>query len=381
MQPKERRSAVPYDFDVPPEHFLRVSGAERFHGRFLGGEAAREMDVRVVAPLAVGDFSVGEHATHEPIAPALDHGLYAADVRGVETETDDIGHDDVMILPTPAAGFAWRDFSGWPGLVCLPLEPVAPHVFTTAAWPTGSPYVPADARDPWEPVARAVGVSPTQLVRLRQVHGVGVFVAPGSAVAAGPALPEADIVLVGEPGVAGGIQVADCVPLLVADRVRGVVAAAHAGWRGLAANGPRVAVEALASMFGTRPSEIIAALGPSIGACCYEVGPDVRERFVAGGFETAKIAGWFHERRLEVAGNPPLPRVAHAAQRPNRWFFDGWAAAGDQLREAGVPAEQIFAAGLCTASHPGVFCSYRRDGSPSGRLAAAVTCRGCTDAA
>lgn len=371
---------MPYDFDVTPEHLLRVSGAERFHGGFLGGKAAREMDVRVVAPLAVGDFSVGEHATYEPIAPALNHGLYAADVRGVETETDDIGHDDVMILPTPAAGFAWRDFSGRPGLVCLPLEPVAPHVFTTAVWPTGRPGVPAGAPDPWEPVARAVGVSPMQLVRLHQVHGVEVFVAAGSAVSAGTALPEADIVLIGEPGVAGGIQVADCVPLLLADRVRGVVAAAHAGWRGLADNGPRVAVDALASKFGTRPSEIIAALGPSIGACCYEVGSDVRERFAAGGFAAATIAGWFHGRRLQVADNPPMARVAQATPRPNRWFFDGWAAARDQLREAGVPAEQIFGAGLCTASHPGVFCSYRRDGSPSGRLAAAVTCRGCADA-
>lgn len=279
-----------------------------------------------------------------------------------------------MILPTPAEGFAWRDFEGRPGLVCLLLEPFASHVFTTAAWPTGRPGVPVGDAESWVPVAHAVGVSPSSLVRLRQVHGVGVFAAARSAVAAGTALPEADIVLVGEPGVAGAVQVADCVPLLLADRVRGVVAAAHAGWRGLAANGPRAAIDALASTFGTRPSDIVAALGPSIGACCYEVGPDVRERFASGGFGPTRIAGWFHERRVEVAGNPPLPRVARAAPQSNRWFFDGWAAARDQLLEAGVSAAHIFGAGLCTASHPTVFCSYRRDGSPSGRLAAAITC-------
>jgi YfiH family protein len=226
-------------------------------------------------------------------------------------------------------------------------------------------------------VARAVGVEPAALVRLHQVHGIAAVIGTRSAVSAGPAstaLPDADIVIVGDEDVAGAIQVADCVPVLLADRGRGVVAAAHAGWRGLAANGPRAALDALARTFGTRPADVVAAFGPSIGACCYEVGPEVRERFAVSGYPERTIARWFLQRPVSIDGNPAMPRVAQAVLRPDRWFFDGWAAARDQLLDAGVGASQIFGAGLCTASHPDVFCSYRRDGSPSGRLAGAIRC-------
>jgi YfiH family protein len=181
---------------------------------------------------------------------------------------------------------------------------------------------------------------------------------------------EADIITSADQTLAVAVQVADCVPLLLVDRRTRSVAAAHAGWRGLASRAPGAAVDSLARDFGSRPAEIVAAVGPAIGACCYEVGPEVRERFQAAAFNDDQIRRWFETVPARFPANPSLPAVARP--RADRWFFDAWAATREQLRQSGVPAGQIFVAGLCTASHPDVLCSYRRDGAPAGRMAAAI---------
>jgi YfiH family protein len=183
-------------------------------------------------------------------------------------------------------------------------------------------------------------------------------------------VPEADIVVTDDRTLALSVQTADCVPLLIGDRRTGAVAAAHAGWRGLAAGVPRIAVDALAREFGSRPAELVAAIGPSIGACCYEVGADVRDAFRQGGFEAA-MNGWFHDAPQPTADNPSMPGVQAARRRRDHWFFDGWSAAADQLTVAGIPAGQTHVAGLCTASHAAL-CSYRRDGGAAGRMAAVI---------
>jgi YfiH family protein len=144
----------------------------------------------------------------------------------------------------------------------------------------------------------------------------------------------------------------------MADRRTGAVAAAHAGWRGLAARVPEVAVQALAREFGSRPADLVAAIGPSISAARYEVGEDVRRHFAASGCSADQLARWFA-----------------AGDRPSHWYFDGWRSARDLLEAAGVPAAQIHAAQLCTASHPDALCSYRRDGTRAGRMAGAIRSR------
>ncbi len=93
--------------------------------------------------------------------------------------------------------------------------------------------------------------------------------------------PEADGVMTDEHGVALVVQVADCVPLLMADPRTGAVAAVHAGWRGTAANIAAAAVRRLQQQYGCRPEDLVAAIGPCIGACCYQVGPEVREAFTS----------------------------------------------------------------------------------------------------
>jgi YfiH family protein len=141
--------------------------------------------------------------------------------------------------------------------------------------------------------------------------------------------------------------------LLIADKRTGAVAAAHAGWRGLAAQVPIETVTALTRAFGSRAEDLLAAVGPAIGPCCYEVGDDVREAMarVFAGRDTS----WFT-----------------AGRSSGKWMFDTWASARAQLEAAGLPPNQVFEAGLCTASHPEAFCSYRRDGPPAGRIAAAI---------
>jgi copper oxidase (laccase) domain-containing protein len=88
------------------------------------------------------------------------------------------------------------------------------------------------------------------------------------------------------------------------------------------------------------------------------VDTDVRTRFEGTGLSPAQLARWFF-----------------TAERPEHWYFDGWQAARDQLEWAGIPTDRIHVAAMCTASNPDLFCSYRRDGSPTGRMAAAIRSR------
>lgn len=258
---------------------------------------------------------------------------------------------------------------GRPALVCRPLAALAPHVFTTRAWGLGSQSSGQD-EPAWAEVARALDLPLADLVRTRQVHGATVLVARDTAKTP-PAGVAADIIVTDRSGIGLAVQAADCVPLLIADRRTGTVAAAHAGWRGLAARVPSVVVAALRRELGSAPGDLVAAVGPSVGACCYEVGRDVRQAFEAAGFADNRLASWFSDEPLAVARNPAMPGLARRC-RAGRWFFDGWASARDQLIDAGMAPDAVFVSELCTASHPATFCSYRRDGPPSGRLAGAI---------
>lgn len=181
---------------------------------------------------------------------------------------------------------------------------------------------------------------------LQQVHGAGV-------VAAGRDSPDgvrADAQLTCEAGVALGILVADCLPVLLADRAGSIVGAAHAGWRGLAAG---VLENTVAAMRTRRPAaELVAWLGPCIGPGAFEVGTEVRDAFVSS---DAQAASRFRPGRRE-----------------GKWLADLAAIARDRLARAGVGA--IAGSGECTVSDPEAFWSYRRDGE-CGRMAALVWLR------
>ena len=318
---------------------------------------------------AVRDLALGEDALDETIAVSLDGGRDARDVGGVDAEADDGGHT-FMILPVPDESFEWRDTPFGPVLVCQPLEEAAPHLFTTRAWALGARDASVDA---WADIASAMGVPAHALARLTQVHGRATVVVDGRGRSVGtPPFPEADIALTGEQGLAIAVRAADCVPLLLADRRTGVVAAAHAGWRGLAQGVPRAAVDSLVGRFGSHPDDLVAAIGPSVGACCYEVGAEVRQAFVEAGFLPAALGRWFSDAPTPMPSNPSMPELP-SEQRAGCWYFDGWASAREQLVAAGLADARIFTARLCTASHSDVLCSYRHDGQNAGRIAAAIT--------
>jgi hypothetical protein len=204
---------------------------------------------------------------------------------------------------------------------------------------------------------------------MHQVHGATVVVQHTGR----PTIPisDADIMVTDDPSLALAVQTADCVPLLVADSSTGSVAAAHAGWRGIAQRVPSVTVAAMVEQLGSRRSNLMAAIGPSIGSCCYEVGTDVCQRFEAQGFSKDELERWFLTESVESATNPRLSGLPKRA-RDGHWFFDIWAATRDLLTEAGIPPGRIHTARLCTASHADAFCSYRRDGARAGRMAAVI---------
>src|SRR5207237_1150972 len=152
------------------------------------------------------------------------------------------------------------------------------------------------------------------------------------------------------PSSAVGVRVADCVPMLLADRRLHVAAAAHAGWRGTVQNAAAAAVRAMSGEFGSDPGDLVAAIGPSLGPCCSEVGDEVAEAFGMAMHDTRDIARWF----------------SYGPSR--RLHLDLWTANSDQLLAAGVRPERIHVARLCTKTHADVFHSYRADRENAGRM-------------
>lgn len=247
-----------------------------------------------------------------------------------------------MSLPKPSGEFEWAQESWGSALRCRPLADIARHCFTTRDLKLE--HLPSDDSTGWSALAHALGVDVEALVRMRQVHCADVFEARRGY----DANPEADIAVTDDPAVAVSVRAADCVPILLADRRSGAVAAVHAGWMGTAAGAAIIAVRALTSRYGTSPEDVIAAVGPSIGPCCYEVGPELASHFSAH----AGASAWF--------------------TRDAKPHLDLWQATRDQLTSAGIPRQHIYVCGLCTFDHPTLFHSYRRDGRNAGRLVAAI---------
>lgn len=272
--------------------------------------------------------------------------------------------------------FVWARYPWGPAVRCRALDGVADHCFTTRAPVIGSgPLTPGDG---WHRVALSMGIPPRSIVRLHQMHGTRV-VSLKRHEAFPPESPDwnvADIAASDHPQVAVCVKVADCVPILLADARTGCVAAVHAGWRGTAAGAARSAVEALGVEFGAAPAGLVAAIGPSIGPCCYRVGQDVRAAFEAAGEWDGSLDRWFSEAPTVEARNG-VPGVDPSALGGGpALFLDTWRANADQLRAAGVPATHIHVSRACTSCYRDVFHSYRVDGERAGRMIGVIRAKG-----
>jgi len=193
-------------------------------------------------------------------------------------------------------------------------------------------------------LCHAIGLSVEAPSVARQVHGATVL----DAERLGPPLPDGDAVVARrDERWAPAVRVADCVPILLGDRRGRALAAVHAGWRGTARSIVRRCVSRLQAL-GIAPADLIAAVGPAIGACCYRVDRPVLEQVA----RACEVDPERLEGRGGVSGEPTL-----ALARANRL----------QLQAAGVPPEHVSCAPMCTRCDPERFFSYRREGQAAGR--------------
>jgi hypothetical protein len=256
-----------------------------------------------------------------------------------------------MSLPPIPDTFRWTTEPWGSALRCVPLERVAPHAFTTRQL-----QLTPDQGDP----DLAATVGRRCVAQARQVHGRTVALAIGDGAWPSP-WPEADALVAGEGSLAVAVRAADCVPILMADPWSGAVAAVHAGWRGTAASVVVAAVEAMTRELGAKTETLVVAIGPSIGACCYQVGPDLVDAFAAAGHARHLIDRWFLA---------PAPRRGSRERPPLRLDLVG--ANRDQLLLAGLDEANVHACGLCTAMHLDVLTSYRSEGREATRFAAVI---------
>jgi polyphenol oxidase len=217
----------------------------------------------------------------------------------------------------------------------------------------------------------AVGAKEFTLAAMRQIHSDVVH--PFSVVPARPCKGDASITK--EAGLLLGTQTADCAPILLVDPKKRVVGAIHAGWRGTLVRIAQKTVGRMQFEFGCVPADLLAAIGPSIGPCCYEVGAEFVTKFTA---QFADANEYFDEARtgdepnplqwlnMKPPGHQPPPKNVH---------LDLWKANRSQLVAAGLSAKNIFTSDLCTACRTDLFFSYRKEGALSGRMLSVIGVR------
>jgi hypothetical protein len=238
-----------------------------------------------------------------------------------------------------------------------------------------------------------LGAGDFALAPLRQVHSSHSWVmardhdghlawqlAGAGDPASAPDPPAGDGLMTAEPGILLTIRIADCLPLLLVDPQRRAVAAVHAGWRGALARIIEKAVGDMRRALGSDPQRLIAAVGPSIRACCYEVGAEVVDAFHGGFARAERFFRPLPTLAEAAAGHASIPFLnahppGHAPEHAPAAHLDLTAVAREQLECAGVKPANILVADFCTACRTDLFFSHRREGSRTGRQVAAIGIR------
>lgn len=217
----------------------------------------------------------------------------------------------------------------------------------------------------------AAGAKDLPLITLKQFHSDVIHLFDTT-----PADPySGDASLTNRPGLLLAIQTADCVPVLLVDPKKRAVAAIHAGWRGTLA---RIAAKTIGKMqmhFATNPRDLLAAIGPSIGPCCYEVGTEVATQFLS---QFSDAPAYFDEFRTGDEPNPVqwLNMMPPGHQPPPKGvLLDLRKANRSQLLAAGLRPQNIHTIDLCTSCRPDLLFSYRKEGPAAGRLMSVIALR------
>ena len=190
------------------------------------------------------------------------------------------------------------------------------------------------------------------LLSVKQVHGTDALVVDRALTPSDRFLDGWDALVTDQPGVMVAVRTADCVPVLLHDSKRHVVAAVHAGWRGAVAGIVGKTIALMGARFGSDPDHLRVSIGPSAGACCYEVDEPVLERL--------------HQ------ACPNAAAVVVGKHGEGRSHLDLKALVREQARTAGARPESITSVNLCTICHEDLFFSYRREGRVIGTMVSAI---------
>jgi purine-nucleoside/S-methyl-5'-thioadenosine phosphorylase / adenosine deaminase len=413
------------DFQVHPAHAAPPAGPQRFHSRFFCREASRVAFVLVLELFAVFPLFLRVDASQKGFPAALDRRSDALHFGNVYAHPNDqeassnprLAHINPVqpcrpapiilgraAMPTKTAktrrtarlegsgrssgskGWTERKGAGLRILQASALTkiPWLVHGFSTrpggvsdlagekvlnlsfAEWDTRENVLENRRR-----FQSALGAEGLTLCGLSQIHSdvVRLFAAP-------PAAPcRGDASTTNRPGLLLAVQTADCVPILLVDPKSRAVAAVHAGWRGTLQRIVTKAIGKMQMQFGTKPADLVAAIGPSIGGCCYEVGTEVAAEFRS---QFSNASEWFDELRTGDEPNPlqwlNMKPPGHQPP-PKNVLLDLRKANRAQLLEAGLNARNIFVSDLCTACRRDLLFSYRKEGGTTGRLMAVIGIR------
>lgn len=215
------------------------------------------------------------------------------------------------------------------------------------------------------------GLSLWPMVTLRQVHSDIIRLIASVPDSKNEEPLTGDGMITAIPGLLLAIQTADCLPVIVVDTRRHAVGVFHAGWRGTVKRIVEKGVGEMVRCFGSRPRDLMAAIGPGIRGCCYEVGEEVRTKFESQFSHAASLFREVKESDPVREKYPLLFLTARApghSELPKRIFLDLVEANRQQLIAAGVPKKGIEASPLCTNCHPELLFSYRAEKGKTGRM-------------
>ncbi len=196
-------------------------------------------------------------------------------------------------------------------------------------------------------LAQSIGFERNQMVSPKQTHSKNIGIVNSNK----DIFPDTDALITNKPGICIFIRTADCVPILLYDPIKKALAAIHSGWKSTVQEISKHTIELMQKEFGTKPEDLIAGIGPSIGPTVYEVGTEVAKIF-------NKQFGANH--------------IVNPIKNSDKYLLNLWEVNKQILIESGIPKEQIEIAEICTYTNSELFYSARRDGVKTGRLATGI---------